>query len=491
MDRFEDISRKKESKVKRAASSLSFPSVRNAFLMIVIGIVAGSQIFAPNKRTIQAIVGMALVYVLWNFSAFNALVFIAIMYPFPFGIAIGNSNLVLTVIIFLIFMIRVSAKIERFRSDRAFNLPIIFIMASYLLSFYGLETSAEAYRAAAYHTVNIGGAILLFYLVINFLDSEKKLHTMARVMVITAALAMTFTLIETLFPGRTLVPMWLYTSHKTRLVMKGLRMGGVFHDFELNAEFFALNIPIIFFMLIREKRLALKIVYTTILIFDLAMMFTTITRGAFFTLFFGYSYMAFIFRKDFNFVKFVSLTISAIALIIVLESVVSRYTVSGSLFTRVFATRLEGGIPVNRAPAWTTYFKRGMQSPLIGHGPFWDIDKKEMDIPLYPHSIYLFIFNITGILGLSSFLFFLFRLMKASMIRFKASIMSSPFPDAFSKVLNVVLVMFLFDQIKIEYLRNYIYIYFVWLLFGVIVATKNIILEKEKEQIDADIPLRV
>jgi len=318
--------------------------------------------------------------------------------------------------------------------------------------------------------------------VINFLDDEKKLRTMARVMVITAALVVSFTLIETLFPGRTIVPMWLYTSHKTQLVMKGLRMGGAFHDFELNAEFFAINIPIIFFMLIREKRLATKILYAAILIFDLGMMFTTITRGAFFTLFFGYTYMAFVFRKDLNFVKIVVMTAAVVALVFTLEAAVANYTVSGSLFKRVFATKFEGGIPLNRYAAWTSSYERGMRSPIIGHGPFWDAEKKGSDFLLYPHNLYLFILNITGFIGLGSFLFFIFRLMKASTIRFKASIVSSPFPDAFSKVLHVVLVMFLFDQLKIEYLRNYIYIYFVWFLFGVIVATKNIIVDKERER---------
>ena len=72
--------------------------------------------------------------------------------------------------------------------------------------------------------------------------------------------------------------------------------------------------------------------------------------------------------------------------------------------------------------------------------------------------------------------------MKASMIRHKASIISSPFPDAFSKVLHVTLVMFLFDQIKIEYLRNNIYIYYVWLFFALIPATRNVILKMEREQ---------
>jgi len=52
----------------------------------------------------------------------------------------------------------------------------------------------------------------------------------------------------------------------------------------------------------------------------------------------------------------------------------------------------------------------------------------------------------------------------------------------FMKVMHVVLIIFIIDQIKIDYLRNEIYIYSVWLLFGLLVATKNIIARQQSEQ---------
>jgi len=45
-----------------------------------------------------------------------------------------------------------------------------------------------------------------------------------------------------------------------------------------------------------------------------------------------------------------------------------------------------------------------------------------------------------------------------------------------------VLIIFLFDQIKIEYLRNSKYTYFIWFLFGLIVATHNIIIKQRSER---------
>jgi len=50
------------------------------------------------------------------------------------------------------------------------------------------------------------------------------------------------------------------------------------------------------------------------------------------------------------------------------------------------------------------------------------------------------------------------------------------------KVLHVCFVMFVIDQIKIEYLRNDKYVFFVWIFFGLIVATYNVIRDKEKKR---------
>jgi hypothetical protein len=58
---------------------------------------------------------------------------------------------------------------------------------------------------------------------------------------------------------------------------------------------------------------------------------------------------------------------------------------------------------------------------------------------------------------------------------------NSPFPEAFMKILHVIIVIFLFDQIKIEYLRNATYTLFIWSLFGVILATYNIIKKDSRE----------
>lgn len=461
----------------RRAERRRFPLGKAAILFFVagIGLILGNQIVNPSKRVIEAAAGALLVYVLWNSSTLNALWIFILIYPFPFAISAGNSTFVFAIIIFLIYLIRVSARIETLRFDRRFNLPIVLFVMSYLVSFYNLSFEPYTTRFALVHTASAFASILVFYLVINCIDSEERLAKTMRFFTITAVLVIAFTVLEMLFPGRELIPGWLYTSHKLQLIMKDVRMGGPFHDFELVAEFFAMNAPIIFFLLVRSRRLLTRTLLALLLVADVVMLFTTMTRGAFISLLFGVVYMAWVCRRDLHFVRFVLLAGAFAALILVIDLFVSRYTISGSLIGRMARTTFESGIiPENRASAWGGAVARGMEHPIIGHGPGWNFTKG-LEAGLWPHNAYLYYFNITGLFGLLAFLFFLWRLWKASAISFGGSIVRSPFPEALMIALNVSFVIFIVDQIKIDYPRNDYYMFFIWLFFGLIAATRNII----------------
>ncbi|MGD1047193.1 MAG: O-antigen ligase family protein [Candidatus Krumholzibacteriaceae bacterium] len=439
------------------------------------GALVGSQIFNPTKRVLEAIGGVFLVYLIWNFSTLSALYLLLIIYPFPFAMSVGNSTFVFVLIIFIIYLIRVSARTSTIHFDRQFNLPIILIVMSYILSFYNYPSDPETLRFGLIHTINCFAAILFFYMIVNFVNDEHKLFTTIRVSMITCALVIVFTTLELAFPGRELIPGWLYTEHKMQLIMKGIRMGGPFHDFELNAEFFAMNVPIIIFLGIRVRRILTRSLFMLLFLADIVMLFSTMTRGAFISLTIGMVYLAYLSRRDLNFARFVLIAGGFVALAFIIDTVVATYTVSGSLFGRMVATTFKSGIvPENRVLAWGGAITRGFEHPFIGHGPGWDFSKG-VDVGLWPHNVYLYYFNITGLFGLSAFIFLLVRLVQASWSGIRSSIVRDTFPEAFMKVLHVLIVMFIIDQIKIEYLRNDIYMYFIWFFFGLIAATRNVI----------------
>ena len=469
----------RESLLKR-----SLPHLKTLLLIIIAGVVLGTQIHNPNKRVIEAIAGLVLLLLLWRFSTIAALWMLLITYPFPFSISLGTSNEIFMLIITLVVLLRVSTGEHKITLDHKIRLPLILIVVSYILSFKNV--TPELTHLSMVNTFSFFSAAGFSVLIINFVDNEEKLRKTLHVMMISASLFVAFTIFEMLFPGRTLIPNWLYTAHKTRLVMRGYRMGGPFHDFELAAEFFTLNAFFIFFMLIRTKRLALRALFGAFLVVDLFMMFTTITRGAFFALIVGTVYLMFVSRKDINFVRFAYIAVGMTILLVVLESVVARYTTSGSLFERVMTTTFEKGlIPANRVGTWEGAIERGMANPIFGRGTAWNFSSG-LTTGMWPHSLYLFYFNITGLFGLGAFLFLVYRLVKATFVGFHASLATSPFPEALMKIMHVVLIVFLFDQIKIEYLRNVKYTYFIWFFFGLIIATYNIIEKQKRERAAAE-----
>jgi hypothetical protein len=457
----------------------SLPHIKTLALIIIVGLVLGSQIYNPNKRTIEAIAGLVLLVLLWRFSTIAALWMLLITYPFPFSISWGTSNEIFMMIIALVVLLRVSAGKHKFSLDRKIRLPMILIVVSYIISFKNV--TPELMRLSLVNTFNFFSAAGFMVLIVSFVDDEVKLRKTLKIMMISAVFFIAFTIFEMIFPGKTLIPNWLYTQHKVRLLMRGIRMGGPFHDYELAAEFFTLNAFFIFFMLIRTKRMAVRMLFGLFLLVDLFMMFTTITRGALFSLIVGTAYLMILSRKDINFVRFSSIVLGMTVLLVVMEGIVARYTTSGSLFERVMATTFESGlVPSNRVATWEGAIERGMKNPLFGQGVGWDF-ARGLTTGMWPHSLYLFYFNITGLFGLGAFLLLIYRLVKSSLTGVHTSLTTSPFPEALMKILHVVLFIFLFDQIKIEYLRNAKYTYFIWFFFGLIIATHNIIIKQRRE----------
>ena len=461
------------------------PRLKTLVLILIVGVVLATQIYNPNKRVIEAMAGLLLISIMWRFSILPALWMFLIMYPFPFAISWGTSNEIFVLVIILVATLRVSTREHTFSIDRKIRLPLLLMVFSYLFSF--LNVTPELTHYSLVNTFNFLTAAMFMLLIINFVTDEKKLRKTLQIMMISVALFIAFTIFEMLFPGRTIIPNWLYTTHRTRLIMKDIRMGGPFHDYELAAEFFTLNAFFIFFLFLRSKRMLFRALFGALLLVDLFMMFTTITRGALFSLLAGTAYLVFLSRKELNAVRLTYIVGGLVLTLFVMEWFVATYTTSGSLFSRVVETTFERGlIPTNRVGTWEGAFERGMENPIFGHGAGWDVGGK-LWFGLWPHSLYLFYFNITGLFGLGAFILLVSKLLRSTMSGLKTSLVSSPFPEAFMKIMHVVLIIFLFDQIKIEYLRNSMYTYFIWFMFGLIIATHNIIIKQRNGRKTSDL----
>jgi hypothetical protein len=469
----------------RNGRSFSLSKAVKALFVAVIGLLAGMQIYDPSKRFIEAVVGLIVVGIVWNFSGIQALWFILLTYAFPFGFSWGTSTSLFIVIVFIIYIVHVSTGRYRFRGDSLLNIPIAIMVLASIISFYNQSGEPRIMRYAVLHTVNFFVIILLYYLIVNLVDDETRLRkTMGYFMGSTAIITF-FAFLELLFPGRVILPNFIFSTHKISLIMKGIRIGGPFRDYELLAEFFAINIPIIVLMIVRSRRLLIRSMYLALLLSVLFMQFATIVRGAFISLIIGIIYLAWISRKDLNIVRSTGLAAAFVGTIVIIDAFMARYTVSGSLFKRLVGTTIERGfIPDTRVKSWTGAVERWLLHPFIGNGPGWDFTYN-IEGRLWPHNAYLYYLNIFGVFGTAAFLVLLYRLAKTSLREIGQPISSASFPRSLMKVLHVSLIVLIIDMLKVDFQRNFLYQFFVWILFALISATRKVI-DKSAAPADSD-----
>ena len=152
---------------------------------------------------------------------------------------------------------------------------------------------------------------------------------------------------------------------------------------------------------------------------------------------------------------------------------VAHFTRSGSLITR-FAepTKFVGYLPEARAATWLGAWSRIFEHPFIGHGPYYSIMSGTRTY-FWPHNLYLFVANNVGFIGFGIFLWLLWTLLRISRPR-TDDLRHGDFMHSYMIIAQVQMVVFLIDEIKIEFMRNGNYEFQVWLMFALITTAYQI-----------------
>ncbi|MCK4351369.1 MAG: hypothetical protein KAX13_10940, partial [Candidatus Krumholzibacteria bacterium] len=156
------------------------PKLKTLALIIIVGVVLGTQIYNPNKRTIEAIAGIILLLILWRFSTIAAVWMLLITYPFPFATSWGTSNEIFMLMITVIVLLRISAGEFKLTIDHKIRLPLILIAISYLISFKNVPP--DIMHLSLVYTFNFVSAATFMILIINFIDNEEKLRKTINIM---------------------------------------------------------------------------------------------------------------------------------------------------------------------------------------------------------------------------------------------------------------------------------------------------------------------
>jgi O-antigen ligase len=449
-----------------------------ALMVVAVGIVLGLQYVAPDKRVLAVMAALVVVGIAWRLDLVSGIGMLLLILPFPRSNVYGSTNVAFILLLLILWFLRVSQGSAIRPRRTSFDAPIIALLIAFLISFYNVEARNMRYALANFATLLSG--IALFYMIVQNVRTSRDLERIHGFQLITITVVCLIAVFELNHPGAVLIPGWIDFRNTVgdALNTRNVRVGGPFFDFELLSEYCAVSMMLVLFHLMRARSQARRVLMAGLLILVAFIQFATVTRGGIISLVIGLVFLIYLLRRRIQFVQLVVAVSTGVALFLAMNFYVAHFTRSGDLLGRVLAPNtfeIEHGMPLNRGKLWTQAFERMMRHPIIGHGPYYDVERGTT-FWYWPHNGYLFIGNLVGFLGLAIYVWLLVVMWQQT----KPGDRSYDDPDyanAFLVFAHAQLFVFLVDQFKIDFMRNSIYTVHVFVMWGVLAATACIVRE--------------
>jgi O-antigen ligase len=441
--------------------------------VVVVGVVVGMQYLTPDKRMLALLAAGIIAGVAWRLDTITGLGLLIVAIPYQRGTVFGSTTFAFILLLLVLWLLRVTQRLNPPLQRTPLDAPIAGLLIAYAISFYNI-TDPVALGFAINNTELFISAVVLYYMLVSNLRDDAslaKLHTFQAVSIATIGLLAVY---ELNHPGGVFIPGWIEFRNTvgSELNTRNVRVGGPFFDFELLSEFCAVNALLIWFLIVRARSVYRRTALTALLVLDIFVLFATVTRGSVISLTLGILYLAFRMRRQLKVVP-VALAASALAAgAIAMNFYVGHFTRSGSLGARLSETRFIGLIPDDRLGAWTDAWNRFLVHPIIGYGPYY-APRVNIHFTAWPHDIFLYVANLVGLFGLSFFVWILVRLFQITRGP-DVNLHHPSYSRAFLPVAHAMFAVFLIDEIKIDYLRNGIYQFEVWIMFAMFVAASKL-----------------
>ncbi|NOT33965.1 MAG: O-antigen ligase family protein [Candidatus Eisenbacteria bacterium] len=461
--------------------------VLGVLVVIAAGVIIGLQYVSPDKRML-AVIGAGIVLgIAWRLDLVSAIGLLVLALPYPREVVFGSTNLAMVMLLLIIWLLRVNTGSGAPPRRSRLDVPIIGLVIAYIISFYSI-TRAEHIGPALSNTYTLLACVAIYYLIVNNVRTSNDLARIHRFQIASILSICLLGLYEIVNPGGVVIPGWIYFRNVApgATLMHNIRIGGPFFDFEQFSDWSALTLLFVGFLIVRSTSTTRRLLATGLGLLVAFMLFATVTRGAIIALMLGVVYLAWLSRTRLNFISVVSGAALILAIILGMNYFVSNYTHSGDMLGRLLDPQtfeVRDGLPEGRAVIWEQAFERMMQHPIIGHGPFYAL-QRGTTFWYWPHNLYLYLGNLVGIVGLTFFVMILVMLFRA-LRPVPGDLSRMSHAQAYLLFARVQLVVFAIDQTKIEYLRNPMYPYLVWAMFGLMVAASQIAEEERRGAVPA------
>ncbi|MDM7916378.1 MAG: O-antigen ligase family protein [Candidatus Eisenbacteria bacterium] len=480
---------------KRALTSQSPPRtipewVVSPWFYLLLAIAAGVVIaqlltgqLAP--RWIKALIGLVFLFGLFRLPLYAVVSLFLIAFPFPTWIFVGNTNIVLIVMMLAFWGVKVRLGKEPAPPKTYLDYAAWTYLLVHLLSFLNVGNASDL-RNGIYQVSFLGSAVGLYWLVSKTIRDEHELEVALKAFVFTSLLVSITGVMDYFYPAVQLIPDSFIAAGPTgKRFAEGGRVGGVFRFHGLLADFCAILFILQAYLFVRSRSLLGKAFYAALMAAGVFQIIVTANRGGFVIWVIGLLYMFWIGRAALTTRRVVIALPILFVVGYVAEIATARYGRVVTLFARLLTTHFESGIPDTRVQVWTSVLREIPEHIWIGHGPFYDMTRAGAGVLSrnWPHSAYLWYLWTTGIVGLAVFLWILFKVLWKSRPG-KLQFGKVSFAHGAMAVAHIQIVQFALAQIRDEHQRGNVYPFLMWALIGFAVAARRI--KEEREEAEAE-----
>ncbi len=469
---------------RKQTSDLFWRIVPASVLIAILSYVLGTQVVQPQHRMIKAGLLLVAMAILTRFDMLYSLFFFIVLFPFPSGIVLTSTNVILMTLIPLVWMVRALATRQKLFARTEIDKWILLFVLAHVLSLYNVETT-EGFVWGIKLIWRELTAIALFYLVATLVDDEKKLERTTKVIAIAGGLVALVGIVELFSPGVSVIPGWIETRQprgvgRLGARIEGIRLGGTV-GWDLLSDFSGL---MLFFMVthfVRAKNPLEKVFWLGASVITFAVLVGTATRGGVLAFAFACVYSLWVFRRHLNLGKYVMLIAGATIVFFSMQAVLQKYTLAVSVADRIAATKFEGVEIDTRVGIWPAVISRASEHILIGHGP-WYSTGAGLERIFWPHNGYLYYLFTVGLFGLSVFLVIAYKLVRIT-LRYGRPLAEGTYLGVALSILSAQLVEFFVGQMRTDYQRatDFVYPYLAWMLFGLVAAAGNMLEKRERD----------
>lgn len=432
-------------------------------ILLFVAYQVGKIIQNPNRRVIESAAGGLLFYLALRMSIYQSLAFFLVVYPFPTITTVGSTNSMIMLVIAIVWSMRISAGELSIRFNGLLTPILPVVLFTYLLSCFNVHTQEEV-DGAARILFDVGSGLVLYLCMLNFVVDEKSLRRIMFFFGLSSLLIHAVAFYEVILPGKGFLQGWLIDARSKELLERyGYRAGSAFRDFELLSEYCAVTAPLMAFMYLRSEARS-RPFWGVLVFFTIISLFATVTRGGFISLAIGATYLFYLLRKEIGIFKSFGTLVGVFSVIGVIGAVLPQIFHMQSLYKRLEQTKLVHGVPDSRVYTWSHTFVRAQEHLFIGHGPWYTFGSGLVKWT-WPHNGYIFLWVTIGLFGLLAYLGMFFTCLISS-YRSGGPYLSGDFSKGLLTALHVSWLVFIVDQMKIDFGRNQTYFVFTWFMLA-------------------------